>query len=106
MKIIKTGLPVSLMAVLDGMLSGVMAGMMGVMLGDMISSEYSVLLLKAIGIFTGGVLFSLFIMLQNEVKQEQLLQFPTLLRRPVWTFVLVVLGGIGIQPVHALQYKK
>lgn len=91
------GLPVSLMAVLDGMLSGLMAGMMGAMTGEMISGEYSMLLLKIIGLLTGGVLFLLFIMLQNEIKQEQLRQFPSLLRRPAWMFVLIVLGGLGIQ---------
>lgn len=97
------GLPVSLMAVLDGMLSGLMAGMMGAMLGEMISTEYRVLLLKVMGILTGGILFLLFIMLQNEINQEQLRQFPSFLRSPSWMFVIIVLGGIGIQPVHVFQ---
>lgn len=96
------GLPISLMAVLDGLLSGGMAGMMGAMLGEMIAVEHSLLLLKIIGILTGGVLFLLFLMLQNEVKREHLLHFPSLLRKPAWMFVLIVLGGLGIESVHAL----
>lgn len=94
------GLPVSLMAVLDGMLSGVMAGMMGAMSGEMITAEYRMLLLKIMGIFAGGVLFLLFIMLQNEVSREHLTRYPALLRRPIWMFIVIVVIGIGMELVH------
>jgi len=96
------GLPISLMAVLDGMLSGGMAGMMGAMTGEMIADEYGLLLLKVTGILTGGVLFLLFIMLQSEVKRDELQRFPSMLRKPAWMFALILLAGLGIEFVHAL----
>lgn len=65
------GLPISMMAVLDGLLSGVMGGMMGAMLGVMIPSESFTTVTKIMALFSAGILYILFLMIQGEVKFKE-----------------------------------
>jgi uncharacterized cupredoxin-like copper-binding protein len=62
------GIPISTMAVLDGLLSGIMGGMMGAMLIAMLPSAYITPTLKIAGVFTACIIFILLIMLIGEVR--------------------------------------
>ncbi|MBD0383153.1 cupredoxin domain-containing protein [Paenibacillus sedimenti] len=62
------GIPISTMAVLDGLLSGIMGGMMGAMLIAMLPAAYITPTLKITGVFTASIIFILLIMLIGEVK--------------------------------------
>ncbi|MDQ0876558.1 plastocyanin [Paenibacillus sp. V4I3] len=62
------GIPISTMAVLDGLLSGIMGGMMGAMLIAMLPAAYITPTLKITGVFTASIIFILFLMLIGEVK--------------------------------------
>jgi len=84
-----TGLPISIMAVLDGLLSGVMGGLMGAMLMLMLPPTYASVTLRIIGVLCSGILFILFIMLQGEVKPEHLKQKFILLSGPQPLFIFI-----------------
>lgn len=65
------GFPNGLMAVLDGLLSGIMGGMMGVMFIFMIPSEYWIVTVKIAAVITSGIIFLLFLTVQNEVNLKE-----------------------------------
>jgi heme/copper-type cytochrome/quinol oxidase subunit 2 len=65
---VMSGYPISIMAVLDGLLSGIMGGMMGAMLGSMIPALYQDSIIKVMFVLSIGILFILFLMIQNEIK--------------------------------------
>lgn len=65
------GLPISMMAVLDGFLSGVMGGMMGTMLVVMIPSNDMNTIIKILAVLTAGILFILFLLMQSEIKFKE-----------------------------------
>lgn len=91
-----TGIPISLMAVLDGVLSGVMAGMMGAMFAGMIPPEQHLSLLRILCVLAGSILFILHLMILGELNQELRYKMPLAFRAPVWVFLVVALGGMGL----------
>lgn len=62
------GLPISTMAVLDGLLSGIMGGMMGAMFIAMMPAAYIAVTLKIAAVLTASIIFILLIMLIGEIK--------------------------------------
>lgn len=86
------GIPIGLMAILDGLLSGAMGGMMGAMLGVMVASEWTASIISVIVVFSGGVLFILFLMIQNEVKIKENDWKQSLFGNPLPFFIIIVLS--------------
>jgi hypothetical protein len=84
------GIPIGLMAILDGLLSGAMGGMMGAMLGVMVASEWTNSIISVLVVFSGGLLFILFLMMQNEVtiKDNDWKRF--LYGNPLLFFIIIV----------------
>ncbi|QOY34263.1 hypothetical protein AWH56_016185 [Anaerobacillus isosaccharinicus] len=85
------GLPIGLLALLDGLLSGIMGGMMGAMLGVMVASEWTNNIISVIVLFSGGILFILFLMMQNEVKIK-LTGWQLIYGNPLPFFIIIVLS--------------
>ncbi len=85
------GFPISIMAVLDGFLSGAMGGMMGAMLSVMVSSKVTNTAVNVIIVFSGGVLFILFLMMQNEIniKEKGWKNFFFVKRFPLFLLILL-----------------
>lgn len=86
------GFPINMMAVLDGFLSGSMGGMMGTMLGAMISGDLAYNLINVIIVFSGGVLFLLFLMIQGEIntKLKGWKNFFFGVRLPLFILIMIV----------------
>lgn len=84
------GFPVGLLALLDGLLSGVMGGMMGAMLGVMVASEWTNSIISVIVVFSGGLLFILFLMMQNEVKIKDNDWRRSLYGNPLPFFIIII----------------
>lgn len=100
------GLPISLMAVLDGLLSGIMSGMMGAMLAVMIPDAYMDITLKIIATLCGGILFVLFLMLQGEIKEEQLKQHSWILSKPHPMFLAIVVFFAALYPSPTMNIDR
>ena len=49
------------------------------------------------------VLFLLQIMLLGELKQENRMVLPIILRTPTWIFIVIILGGIGFQQASLIS---
>lgn len=92
------GLPISIMAVLDGLLSGIMGGMMGTMFISMIPGSDSILTLKILVVLSSGVIFLVQLMLQGEIKPEHLKSRSWLVSNPapMFTVIIGLLGTIHI----------
>lgn len=86
------GLSFNMIAVLDGFLSGAMGGMMGAMLGVMISSEFVNNAMNVIIVITGGIIFILFLMIQNEVKITKRTLGNSIFRRRFPLFFIILLA--------------
>lgn len=93
---------ISLMAVLDGLLSGIMGGMMGTMLMVMMPAPYTEVTVKIISVLCSGIVFLLLVMLQGEIKSDQLKQKSFLLSKPVSMFLVIcfVLGYVELGPIQ------
>lgn len=89
-----SGIPISIMAVIDGFLSGLMAGMMGTMFMVMIPQTYTGTALKIMAVLCSGVLFFLLLMLQGEVKAIHLGKKSFLLSKPGFMFAVIILFHI------------
>ncbi|GAB3796925.1 hypothetical protein [Virgibacillus kimchii] len=84
------GLPISAMAVLDGLLSGLMGGMMGAMLGEMIAIEYYDSTIKIMFFLFLFTLLILFFVIQKEVNKKE----STFYTNPL--FIVILFGLIFI----------
>lgn len=85
------GIPISIMAVLDGLLSGIMSGMMGSMLLVMIPSAFVAPALKIMVVLCSGIVFLLLLMLQGEIKVDVLKKNSLILSQPHYMFVVIMI---------------
>jgi hypothetical protein len=83
------GIPISIMAVLDGLMSGLMSGMMGSMLIMMIPSAFVDPALKIMAVLCSGIVFLLLLMLQGEIKADHLKQSSFILSKPLSMFIVI-----------------
>src|SRR5699024_11615308 len=80
------GVPVSIMATLDGFLSGLMGGMMGAMLGEMIVVEFRDAIAKIMFFLFLGTILILLRMMHKEVNAK-----PNVFHHPLITIIPFVL---------------
>jgi heme/copper-type cytochrome/quinol oxidase subunit 2 len=97
------GIPISIMAVLDGLLSGLMSGMMGSMLMVMIPSAFAGPTLKIMVVLCSGIVFLLLLMLQGEIKEGHLKQRSFILSKPLSMFVVIAFFFLVIHQTSILS---
>jgi uncharacterized cupredoxin-like copper-binding protein len=97
------GIPISIMAVMDGLLSGLMSGMMGSMLMVMIPPVFAGSTLKIMVVLCSGIVFLLFLMLQGEVKPDHLKQRSFILSKPLSMFIVIAFFFLVIHQTSILS---
>lgn len=96
------GLPISTMAVLDGLLSGIMGGVMGAMLMPMIPADYITPTLKIVGVLAVGIIFILLIMLFGEVRDLGNSKRPRIFFLPQTMFAIDIVFFVSLFFSHPL----
>jgi hypothetical protein len=94
------GLPISPMAVLDGLLSGLMGGMMGVMFVVMVPAEFINSVFKIMAVVSASILFILFLTMQGEVKFNEKNWKNLFFQKPQPLFLLICLFLLMVHQVQ------
>src|SRR5699024_9118254 len=91
-----SGIPVSVMAVLDGLLSGLMGGMMGAMLGAMIAPEYREAIVKIMFfLFLATLLILLYMIHKELIRIKTAFYMHPLITFVLFEFFIIVFNQLG-----------
>src|SRR5699024_9664144 len=97
------GVPINLIATLDGLLSGLMGGMMGAMLGEMITPNYHDVIVKIMFFLFLGTIAILVKMINQEVNNEVNFYMSLLIIIVFLGLLFVVLEQLG--PLFITDYS-